>query len=424
MKKKYDNNFLNVNTSDSVDKLNARFYEKFPYPWPPMKFVILSDPSFETTMLNQNLGYWADSVIPKNPKIWVAGCGTNQAIITALKFPEAAVLGSDISTKSLEICSNTSKDMGISNLELKEESLNKITYKEKFDYIISTGTVHHNLDPEATLKNLANALKPTGIMELMVYNKYNWSIPAAIQKTIKILSRFNTGTDFNSELSIAKKIIDVFSKNNSISDYLQQFKSCPESLMADALLQPILHSYTIETLEKMSSICGLELLIQFVNLFDRANNRLSWDMEFDDLELQKIYDALPDIERWQVTNLLLSEKSPFLLWFYLQRKDSGRKRKTEKQICDEFLDTKFKRAHVNQKNYVRQKGGKYKLSSRTNPYPSRPIDPSVKSIVDAITEKRIIREIFDELKIETDFYTVNQARVKLTTTEFPYLVSC
>jgi hypothetical protein len=35
-----------------------------------------------------------------------------------------------------------------------------------------------------------------------------------------------------------------------------------------------------------------------------------------------------------------------------------------------------------------------------------------------------MREIFHKLKIETDFYTVNQARIKLTTTEFPYLVSC
>ena len=42
--------------------------------------------------------------------------------------------------------------------------------------------------------------------------------------------------------------------------------------------------------------------------------------------------------RWQITNLLAVEKSPSLC-FYVQRNDSDAVRKSEQEVCDDFLDT-------------------------------------------------------------------------------------
>ncbi len=128
--------------------------------WPAMKFECLEDPAFETTMLNQELGDWKYQRFPNNPRIWVAGCGTNQAVFTALRFPKGAVLGSDLSSESLKVENGTARALGISNLELKRESINQITYQGEFDYVISTGVVMINADPQATLTKIAAALKP------------------------------------------------------------------------------------------------------------------------------------------------------------------------------------------------------------------------------------------------------------------------
>ena len=99
-----------LETPESVDGLNAEFYAKFPYPWPPMKIVKLSDAGFEAAILNQDLGDWSHATVSKSPDIWVAGCGTNQAVLTSLRFPNGTVRGSDLSTSSLEICRDTRID--------------------------------------------------------------------------------------------------------------------------------------------------------------------------------------------------------------------------------------------------------------------------------------------------------------------------
>lgn len=419
-----DQNLELVGPIDSVDQLNADFYRRFPYPWPPMKFDYLLDPYFETAMLNQSIGDWDNKIIPKNPKIWVAGCGTNLAVFTALRFPKARVLGSDISTKSLEICAGTANQLGISNLELKEESINHVPYTDTFDYIICTGVIHHNADPKATLQKLVRALSPTGILELMVYNRYHYIAQTAFQKAIRILGRNGNTSAINleSELSIARNLIDKFPGESQLSNFLIKFKDAPESMLADVLLQPVLYSYTVESLESLAADCNLELVAPYINLFDKTDGKTSWNIEFDDARLQEYYETLPDSRRWQVTNLLLLEKSP-LLWFYFQRKDCGRERKSEKQLCDEFLSERFVKTGTLQRSHILRTDEKYRLSPNSVPFPIAAPDPSVIKLLDSVDAKSSMRDIFQRLSIKPTFSVVNQARIKLTTPAFPYLRS-
>ncbi|MDQ3174279.1 MAG: TauD/TfdA family dioxygenase [Acidobacteriota bacterium] len=409
-----------VESVDSVDKLNAKFYGRFPYPWLAVKFDYLLDPHFETVMLNQSLGDWDNTILRKNSRIWVAGCGTNLAISTALRFPEATVLGSDLSSKSLEACGTTAKQLGISNLELKEESINHVTYKDQFDHIICTGVIHHNADPKATLDKLVAALKPTGVMELMVYNRYHEIIPVAFQKAVRLLGGNANSFDLEAELSITQKLVAQFPVENSIAAFLSKYEDCPETMLADELFQPVLYSYTVQSLEELAASCNLELLTPCINLFDKTEEKFSWNMEFPDPELQARYDSLPDLRRWQVSNLLLLEKSP-MLWFYVQRKDSGRQRKSEKQICEEFLNTTFDKAGTKQRSYIMGNGGKYNLSPNARPFPLATPDSSVKAILDSIDSKTSMRDIFQRLGVKTTFQAVNQIRMRLATSAFPYL---
>lgn len=417
-----DNNLVLVDTPDSVDELNAKFYGRFPYPWRPVKFDYYSAPDLQRVMLNQSIGNWQNSIIPERPKIWVAGCGTNQAIFTALNFPKASVFGSELSSEALELCDRTRKELGISNLVLRRESINQVEYDAEFDYIICTGVIHHNADPTATLGCLATALKPTGILELMVYNRYERLPTTAFQKAIRILGRSQNGVRFDLDLANAKKVIsDVGLKNfeilrqSHIDDY-------PESMLADVLIQPVEYSYTVESLDALAAACNLELVAPSISPFDQNLERVSWHMEFSDRELQSSYDSLIDLQRWQITNHLQFDKSP-LLWFYLQRKDCGRVRKSEKQIGEEFLDSKFVKADATQRNYLRNDNGQYALSpTPVIPQPAF-MDDWSKGIFDSIDGRRSLRSIFHQLRIETTFQAVNKLRLKLTTPAFPFLIA-
>ena len=415
-----EDNLVLASSTNYVDELNAQFYGRFPYPWRPAQFNYLLDPDFETVMLNQELGDWQHQTIPRQPKIWVAGCGTNQAVWTVLRFPNAKVLGSDLSVQSLELAAKSAQELKLSNLELRNESIDQVDYAEQFDYVICTGVIHHNAQPQAILKKLARALKPTGILELMVYNRYHRIITTAVQKAVRTLSGNKSASGFELELTLVRRMIENFPIQNTVSTLLHEHQGSPEAALADDLLQPVEQSYTVESLDCMANDCDLEILMPCINKFDRARRTFSWNMEFDDALVQEYLDVLPDISRWQVANLLLLEKSP-LLWFYLQRSDSGRARKSEREICEEFLDTTFIRSTTQQGRYILGADGVYEPLSSTIEFPRTPSNQLVRRIVDLADGVTSMRQIFRRLNIEPAFQKVNQARMELTTSTSPYL---
>ena len=415
-----DENLVLATAADDVDALNAQFYGRFPYPWRPAEFRYLLDPDFETVMLNQEIGDWEHRVVPRHPKIWVAGCGTNQAVFTALRFPNATIIGSDLSVQSLELATRSAQELKLANLELRNESLNQVSYAEQFDYVICTGVIHHNAQPPAVLEKLVRAMKPTGILELMVYNRYHRVMTTAFQKAIRILSGNTSASGFESEMTLAQRMMENFPAQNMMSVMLHGHRGSPEAALADSLLQPVEHSYTVESLDSMAASCGLEIVMPCINVYDKASKSYAWNMEFGDALVQEHFDALPDISRWQVANLLLLEKSPGI-WFYLQRRDSGRERKTEQQVCEEFLNARFVRAATQQGRYVQGTDGTYELWPQTTPFPRPHPDPLMRKIIEAADGAISMREIFQRLDIEPTFQKVNASRLELTTAASPYL---
>ena len=170
-----------------IDRINREFYGRFNYPWLPLVLPVIQDPTFIPRFVCQEIGDFSGLRIPADGEIWVAGCGTNQAVLTALRFPGAKVLGTDVSTRSLDVARRTANQLGLTNLDLKEASLNDPCDKDRFDHVICTGVIHHNANPEIPLASLARALKPSGVLELMVYNYYHRTQTTAYQKAIRIL---------------------------------------------------------------------------------------------------------------------------------------------------------------------------------------------------------------------------------------------
>jgi SAM-dependent methyltransferase len=417
-----DTNLVLAASPASVDALNAEFYGRFPYPWRPARFEYLLDPHFETVMLNQDLGDWQHRRVPEAPSIWVAGCGTNQALITALRFPAARVFGSDLSVSSLDLCARTARELRVSNLELKEESLNEAAHDGRFDYVVCTGVIHHNADPAAVLRRLARALKPAGILELMVYNRFHRMVNAAFQKAVRVLVGDQGKPDFEMELDTAARLVADFPAENLVSRFLSDYRGSSEEAIADQFIQPVESSYTVESLEELASGCGLEMVAPCLNIFDRATKRISWNLSFRDPELRRRYELLSDSRRWQIANLLLFEQSP-MLWFYFQRKDSGRPAGTERSFCEGFLESRFVRNETTRRSFVMDEGGSYRLTPEASPYPAASSDPAIREILDAVDGGTGMSEIWARLGLSTEFEFVNAMRLKLTTSAFPYLRS-
>ena len=417
-----DENLVFSEARGSVENLLGEFYGRFPWPWQPMTFHSLTPPDFGIAMLNQDLGDWDHSLIQDGARIWVAGCGTNQALLTAMRFPNAWVTGSDVSVASLEVCERNARQMGVRNLDLKEESINQTGYYQDFDYVICTGVIHHNNDPQATLGRLAQALKLDGVMELMVYNRFHRSMTSGFQKAIRMLGGSSATVDFESDLARARTIANNFPPvNNQLSRFLRTTLDALESDFADLLIQPVEHSYTVESLKGMAAAAGLRLTLPCPTLYAKYRMpTIAWNFEFGDADLQEAYEALPDVSRWQITNLLLQEKSS-LLWFYLQRHDCTRPVKSEQEICKDFLSRRFVKTRATQRTFIRQTDGRYEPSPDVLSFPSSPPEDSVKAIAEEANGERTMREIFELLRKEAAFTTVNHARVHLTSSAFPYL---
>jgi len=416
-----DENLVLIRSVDSVDELLSRFYGRYPWPWPAKKFDFLEDQDFETFMVNQDVGDWSHGTLPVEPRIWVAGCGVNQAILTALRFPRAEVVGSDVSVKSLELCGQIARGLGVGNLTLREESINHASYDAEFDFVVCTGVIHHNAEPAVTLARLAAALKPGGILELMVYNRFHRIVTSAFQKAVRLFSEGRSEVDFEKEVQLATRLVEDLPVRDVLEKAFTQYMDWSESDFADLLVQPVEHSYTVQSLEELVRSCGLEYVLPCISNYGKhLAAHLSWNLEVRHPDLVRDYYALPDSRRWQITNLLLHDKSP-LLWFYVRRGDSGTPRRTESEVCEEFLEQTFERTGTLQRSFLREEDGSYSLLPEPVVYPFTPPARLEREVAEAVEPDLPMREVLHRLGVDLSFPSVNRVRTRLATSAFPYL---
>ncbi|NOR63929.1 MAG: methyltransferase domain-containing protein [Rhodobacteraceae bacterium] len=411
-----------VNSSlkgEDVDAINRDFYGRFNYPWLPMLLPTAPDPAFWPKLTCQEFGDFTHQAIRPDARIWVAGCGTNQAALTALRFPGATVLGTDVSTRSLEACQSIIDQTGISNLTLEQASLNEPRHFEAFDYVICTGVIHHNANPELPLQTLSKALRPDGVLELMVYNYYHRMHTTAYQKAIRLLGGSPDRPDITTELPLTHDMIAGFNGGSTMQAFLAEQQDLPEAAVADSLLQPVEYSYTVATLNQLAERCGLALHHPVFNQFDKLSGNSSWQTELPPTVAAR-FAALDDVSRWQVTNLLMMEKSP-MLWFYLR--PNQRPRQTEAEVNAAFLDTVFIKTNACAPNYILSAESTYSRSDFQPPLaqPPLPVNPSARAVFEAHDPSQPIGAAFARAGV--DHTNITDLRRQLTTPAFPYLVA-
>ena len=124
-------------------------------------FITTGKPSSEASQIIQQINW-------KKKKVVDVGCGTGNFAFLASK-QGANVLGIDFSAIAIK---TAKKNFSNPNLEFKQMNVFKLN--EKFDVIVSMGTLEHTDDPLKCLKFLKNHLNPNG---KIIITTPNWTNP-------------------------------------------------------------------------------------------------------------------------------------------------------------------------------------------------------------------------------------------------------
>jgi 2-polyprenyl-3-methyl-5-hydroxy-6-metoxy-1,4-benzoquinol methylase len=241
--------------TDRADEVRA-FYESHPYPAPLRDLdrhrEIYRNPDRRRSM---SLLMWPTEKPRGNHEILVAGCGTSQAAIYALREPDARVTAIDISETSLRYTYDLQQKYGLRNLGLHRLAIERIQeLGQTFDQIVCTGVLHHLPDPDAGLRALRDVLAPEGAMHLMVYARYGRAGIYMMQEYCHLLKVDAT----EEELQDLSATIGALSSDHPIAGVVKRAKDFRNpAALADALLHPQDRAYTVPMIYAWLERCGL-----------------------------------------------------------------------------------------------------------------------------------------------------------------------
>ncbi len=146
---------------DSVSQAVRAQYEENPYPrW------INAGPPAQPIILKDNLPL-------STPDVLIAGCGTGLSTIEfARQVPNACILAIDLSRASLSYAKRMAESFNLDNVEFAQADILRLgSLGRTFDFLDSSGVLHHLADPWAGWEILLSLLRPGGLMQVGLYSE-------------------------------------------------------------------------------------------------------------------------------------------------------------------------------------------------------------------------------------------------------------
>ena len=241
--------------TDPADEVRA-FYESHPYPAPlgdlDRHRDLYRNPDRRRAL---SLLLWPTEKPRANRDILVAGCGTSQGAIHALREPDARITAIDISETSLRYTRDLQRKYGLQNLDLHRLAIEQVgELDQMFDQIVCTGVLHHLPDPNTGLRALRSVLLPNGAMHLMVYATYGRTGIYMMQEYCRRLGVSAT----SAELRDLGATVAALPSDHPIAGVARRAKDFTQpDALADALLHPQDRAYTVPQLYTWLEGCGL-----------------------------------------------------------------------------------------------------------------------------------------------------------------------
>jgi SAM-dependent methyltransferase len=107
----------------------------------------------------------------RDSDVLVAGCGAGARVFDRY-FEGANVTAVDQSARAIEFVRQGFEKLGVEPPKLVCADLLEVDLPaDTFDYVLCYGVLHHTVDPERVLSKLADACRPDGTVEILVYNR-------------------------------------------------------------------------------------------------------------------------------------------------------------------------------------------------------------------------------------------------------------
>ncbi len=238
-----------------TDEVSA-FYERHPYP-PAVDDLVAYRRLWDEARRRADAHlFWPNEPYRDGRSVLVAGCGTSQAAHYAVRWPNARVVGIDVSANSITFTRELKRAHALDNLEVYQLPIERATELERtFDHVVSTGVLHHLADPNVGLRALRNVLAPAGALHLMIYAPYGRAGVYMLQEYCRRLGIAPIG-DAIHDLAAALRALPP---DHPIVPLLRSSPDFADTAaMADALLHPRDRAYSVPQLYEFLGKAGLE----------------------------------------------------------------------------------------------------------------------------------------------------------------------
>ncbi len=108
-----------------------------------------------------------------------AGCGGGRYLVALAKLKAKEIHGIDISGHAVQVADSRVKRLGFDGIKVQKSSVMDLPFEDNyFDYVVSSGVIHHTPDPYKSFLELSRVIKPGGKIFLSVYGKggLKWAI--------------------------------------------------------------------------------------------------------------------------------------------------------------------------------------------------------------------------------------------------------
>lgn len=255
---------MKVSASDD-DPVSAQ-YEAYPYPArdpaEESRRLVTGSPS---RLLEIRHYLFAGGPLPQNFRALMAGGGTGDGtVMLAQQLADAGrndaeVVYLDLSRASRATCEARVQRRGLTNVSFHSGAIEDLAGLDlgTFDYIDCCGVLHHLCDPAAGLRSLADALKPSGGLGVMVYGRFGRSGVYELQGALRGLGK---GMDLPARVQLAKSLLPALPKTNLFvrNPILGDHKRSDAELV-DLLLHERDIAYSVPELAAMTATVGLEI---------------------------------------------------------------------------------------------------------------------------------------------------------------------